>query len=186
MARPFHHFCYCAMLVETIAEVEKGDSPHGTSEWCACVCLKCTFIHTYINTLICVLLSHSLFSPTSYPSFTLHVAPPSVSVTPSEPVLSVGDTLTLTCTGGDCVGNTTFAFSWLLDGRPVNTSLVTAVNVTSNTSQLSVTSVTSADFGTYTCQVTSVHGTGTAVSYVQERGMLSWSFDLQGVCIVST
>ena len=111
-------------------------------------------------------------------------APPSVSVTPSEPVLSVGDPLTLTCTGGDCVGTTNFTFSWLLDGSPVNTSLVTAVN--STTSQLSVTSVTSADFGTYTCQVTSVHGTGTAVSYVQEKGMLSWSFHLLGACIVCT
>ena len=115
--------------------------------------------------------------PPHYPSFTLHVAPPSVSVTPSEPVLSVADTLTLTCTGGDCVGNTIFTFSWLLDGRPVNTSLVTAVSNTSNTSQLSVTSVTSADFGTYTCQVTNVYGTGTAVSYVQEKGKLLCSLD---------
>ena len=168
------------MFVETIAEVEERDSPHGTSEWCACVCLKCTYIHTFVS-----------YSPTlsslhpHYPSPTrFHVAPPSVSVTPLEALLSVGDTLTLTCTGGDCVGTTTFNFSWLLDGSPVDTSLVTAVN--STTSQLSATSVTSADFGTYTCQVTSVHGTGTAVSYVQERGMLSWSFHSLGVCIVCT
>ena len=91
-----------------------------------------------------------------------------MGVTPSEPLLSVGDPLTLTCTGGDCVGTTTFNFSWLLDGSPVDTSLVTAIN--STTSQLSVTSVTSDDFGTYTCQVTSVHGAGTAVAYVRERG----------------
>ena len=78
-----------------------------------------------------------------------------------------GDPLTLTCTGGDCAASS-FTFSWLLDGSPVNTSLVTDIDGT--TSQLSVTSVTSADFGTYTCQVTSVHGTGTAVSYVREMG----------------
>ena len=164
MARPFHHFCYCAMFVETIAEVEERDSPHGTSEWCACVCLKCTYIHTIVS------YSPTLSSlPPHYPSLTLlHIAPPSVSVTPSEPVLSVGDPLTLTCTGGDCAETTNFTFSWLHDGSPEITGLVTAVDGT--TSQLSVTSVSSADFGTYSCQVTSVHGTGTAVSYVRVVG----------------
>ena len=113
--------------------------------------------------------------PTLVPSFALSIPSPPLSAfhcaTPpsvgSEAVLSVGDPLTLTCTGGDCVGTTTFNFSWLLDGSPVDTSLVTAINNT--TSQLSVTSVTSADFGTYTCQVMSVHGAGTAVAYVRER-----------------
>ena len=109
-------------------------------------------------------------------------APPSASLTPSEPLLSVGDPLTLTCTGGDCVGTTTFTFSWLLDGSPVDTtSLVTDIN--STVSQLSVTSMTSADFGTHTCQVTSVHGTGTAVSYVRETGQLSWAFHLLWLCM---
>ena len=93
-------------------------------------------------------------------------APPTVGVTPSEPLLSVGDMLTLTCTGGDCVG--TFTFSWFLDGSPVEASLVTSIDGT--TSELSVTSVTSADFGTYTCNVTNEHGTGSAVAYVRERG----------------
>ena len=90
-----------------------------------------------------------------------------MGVTPSEPVLSVGDPLTLTCTGSDCVE--AFILSWLLDGSPVEASLVTD---SGTTSQLSVTSVTSADFGTYTCQVTSVYGTGTAVAYVRETGEL--------------
>ena len=92
-----------------------------------------------------------------------------MGVTPSESILSVGDPLTLTCTGSDCVGTTTFTFSWSLDGSPVEASLVTD---SGTTSQLSVTSVTSADFGTYTCQVTSVYGTGTAVAYVRETGEL--------------
>ena len=96
--------------------------------------------------------------------------PPSVGVTPSESVLSVGDPLMLTCTGGDCVGTTTFTFSWLLDGNLVDASLVTGTDGT--TSQLSVTSVTSADFGTYTCQAMSIHGTGEAVAYVREAGQL--------------
>ena len=149
-----------------------------------CMCVLKVYIRTYIHTFVSY--SPTLSSlPLHYPSLTLlHAAPPSVSVTPSEPVLSVGDTLTLTCTGGDCVGTTNFTFSWVLDGSPVDTSLVTAVN--STMSLLSVTSVTSADFGTYSCQVTSVHGTGTAVSYVRETGMLSWSFHLLGVCIVCT
>ena len=103
-------------------------------------------------------------------------APPTVGVTPSEPVLSVGDMLTLTCTGGDCVGTTTFTFSWFLDGSPVEASLVTAIDGT--TSQLSVTSVTSADFGTYTCNVTNEHGTGSAVAYVRERGEVYCSSEL--------
>ena len=121
----------------------------------------------YLPQCLCIPLSYL-----SQSLSTIHcAAPPSVSVTPSETLLSVGDTLTLTCTGGDCVETTNFTFSWLLDGSQVNTSLVTAVNGT--TSQLSVTTVTSADFGTYTCQVTSVHGTGTAVSYVKEVGQFS-------------
>ena len=62
----------------------------------------------------------------------------------------------------------TFTFSWLLDGSPVEASLVTSIDGT--TSQLSVTSVTSADFGTYTCNVTNENGTGSAVAYVRERG----------------
>ena len=114
-------------------------------------------------------MHHSTFICPVYPTPpAIHCpAPPSVSVTPSETLLNVGDPLTLTCTGGDSVGTTTFNFSWLLDGSPVDTSLVTAINNT--TSQLSVTRVASADFGTYTCQVTSVHGAGTAVAYVRER-----------------
>ena len=80
----------------------------------------------------------------------------------------MGDSLTLTCTRSDCVGTTTFTFSWFLDGSPVEASLVTAIDGT--TSELSVTSVTSADFGTYTCNVTNEHGTGSAVAYVRERG----------------
>ena len=142
-------------------------------------CVNAYTVHTYVHTYLCAVFSGVVFIA----SFALlHAALSSVSATPSEAVLSVGNPLTLTCTGGDCVGNTTFTFSWLLDGSPVDTSLVTAVSGT--TSLLSVTSVTSADFGTYSCQVTGVHGTGTAVSYVQEIGMLSWSFHLLGVCIV--
>ena len=90
-----------------------------------------------------------------------------MGVTPSGPLLSVGDPLTLTCTGSDCVG--TFNFSWFLEGSPVNASLVTAI--TSATSQLSITSVTSADFGMYTCQVTNEYGIGSAVAYVRDRGV---------------
>ena len=89
---------------------------------------------------------------------------------PSEPLLSVGDKLTLTCTFVDCAGNINCTFYWLLDGSPVEPSLVTVVNTT--TSRLSVNSVTSANFGTYTCQVTSACGMGTAVAYVRERGNL--------------
>ena len=96
------------------------------------------------------------------------LAPPTVDVAPSEPLLSVGDPLTLNCTGSDCVGTTNYTFSWFLDGSPVEASLVTAIDGT--TSQLSVTTVTSADFGTYTCNVTNEHGTGSAVAYVRERG----------------
>ena len=43
-------------------------------------------------------------------------------------------------------------------------------SIDGTTSELSVTSVTSADFGTYTCNVTNEHGTGSAVAYVRERG----------------
>ena len=82
----------------------------------------------------------------------------------------MGDPLTLMCTGSDCVGTTTFTLSWLFDGNPVDAGLV--MDIDGTTSQLSVTSVTSADFGTYTCQVMSVHGTGTAVAYVREAGQL--------------
>ena len=95
-----------------------------------------------------------------------------MGVTPSEPVLSAGDPLTLTCTGSDCVGTTAFTFSWFLDGSPVEASLVTD---SGTTSQLSVTSVTSADFGTYRCEVTSDYGTGTAVAYVRETGEFTYS-----------
>ena len=49
-------------------------------------------------------------------------------------------------------------------------------SIDGTTSQLSVTSVTSADFGTYTCNVTNEHGTGTAVAYVRERGEFSHCF----------
>lgn len=97
-------------------------------------------------------------------------APPSGGVMPSEPLLSAGDKLTLTCTFVDCAENINCTFYWLLDGSPVEPSLVTVVNTT--TSRLSVNSVTSADFGTYTCQVTSACGMGTAVAYVRERGNL--------------
>ena len=95
-------------------------------------------------------------------------APPTVGVTPSEQLLSVGNMLILTCTGSDCVGTSTFTFFWLLDGSPVEASLVTSIDGT--TSQLSVTSVTSSDFGTYTCNVMNEHGTGSAVAYVRESG----------------
>ena len=101
-------------------------------------------------------------------------APPTASVTPSEPILSVGNMLTLTCTGSDCVGATSFNFSWLLGGSTVEARLVTAVN--SNTSQLNVTSVTSVDFGTYTCTVTNEYGTRSAVAYIRERGKLPHQF----------
>ena len=80
----------------------------------------------------------------------------------------MGDPLTLNCTGSDCVATTTFTFSWFLDGSPVEASLVTSIDGT--TSELSVTNVTSADFGTYTCNVMNEHGTGSAVAYVRERG----------------
>ena len=70
----------------------------------------------------------------------------------------------------------TFTFSWLLNSNPVKTSLVTAIDGT--TSQLSVTTVTSADFGTYTCNVTNEHGTGSAVAYVRERGEVYCSREL--------
>ena len=86
----------------------------------------------------------------------------------------MGDMLTLACTGGDCVG--TFTFSWFLDGSPVEASLVTSIDGT--TSQLSVTSVTSADFGTYTCNVTNENGTGSAVAYVREGGEVYCSREL--------
>ena len=105
-------------------------------------------------------------------------APPTVSVTPSEPVVSVGNMLTLICTRSDCVGTTNFTFSWFLEGSPVEASLVTAIDGT--TSQLSVTSVTSADFGTYTCNVTNEHGTGSAVAYVRERGEFPHQLSLVG------
>ena len=74
------------------------------------------------------------------------------------------------------MGTTTFAFSWFLDGSPVEASLVTSVDGTM--SQLSVTSVTSADFGTYTCNVTNEHGTGSAVAYVREGGEVCCSREL--------
>ena len=48
------------------------------------------------------------------------------------------------------------------------------------TSQLSVTSVTSADFRTYTCNVMNEHGTGSAVAYVRERGELPHQFSQCG------
>ena len=69
-------------------------------------------------------------------------------------------------------------FSWFLDGSPVEASLVTSIDGT--TSQLSVTSVTSADFGTYTCNVTNEHGTGSAVAYVRERGEIYCSREERG------
>ena len=81
----------------------------------------------------------------------------------------MGDPLTLTCTGSDCVGTTTFTFSWLLDGRPVEAGLLTDNDTMS---QLSVTSVTSADLGMYSCEMMSIYGTGTAVVYVRETGEL--------------
>ena len=74
------------------------------------------------------------------------------------------------------MGTTTFTFSWFLDDSPVEASLVTSIDGT--TSQLSVTSVTSADFGTYTCNVTNEHGTGSAVAYVREGGEVCCSSEL--------
>ena len=94
-----------------------------------------------------------------------------MGVTPSVPLLSVGDPLTLTCMGKGCM--TAFNFTWLFEGSPVNDSLVTVID--STTSQLSVTSVTSSDFGKYTCQVASVHGTGTAEATVRDAGKVSWA-----------
>ena len=117
-------------------------------------------------------MPHPFYLPFSCPSPLCAIycpAPPTVGVTPSEPLLSVGDPLRLTCTGSDCVGTTTFNFSWFLDGNPVEASLVTD---SGTTSQLNVTSVTSDDFGTYTCQVTSDYGTGTAVACVRETGKI--------------
>ena len=105
------------------------------------------------------------FTHTLYP-FPFHAAPPSVGVAPSVPLLSVGDPLTLTCMGKGCM--TAFNFTWLFEGSPVNDSLVTVID--STTSQLSVTSVTSSDFGKYTCQVTNVYGIGTAEVSVRDAG----------------
>ena len=105
------------------------------------------------------------FTCTLYP-FPFHAAPPSVGVTPSLPLLSVGDLLTLTCMGKSCM--TAFNFTWLFEGSPVNDSLVTVID--STMSQLSVTSVTSADFGKYTCQVINVYGIGTAEASVRDAG----------------
>ena len=117
-------------------------------------------------TLLCPLLILTLhLSP-----FTEPPAPPTVDVTPSEPLLSVAGSLTLTCTGSDTAGTTTFTFSWLLNDSPVDESLVNNVDAMS---QLSVISVTSTDFGTYTCNVLSDHGTGAAMAYVRETGQLS-------------
>ena len=117
------------------------------------------------------LLCHLLILTLHLSSFTKHPAPPTGAVTPSEPVLSVEDPLTLTCTGSDTAETTSFTFSWLLNGNPVEASLVTDVDDV--TSQLSVISVTSTDFGTYTCNVLSDHGTGAAMAYVRETGQLS-------------
>ena len=49
-------------------------------------------------------------------------------------------------------------------------------SIDGTTSELSVTSVTSADFGSYTCNVTNEYGTGSAVAYVRERGEFSHRF----------
>ena len=49
-------------------------------------------------------------------------------------------------------------------------------SIDGTTSQLSITSVTSADFGTYTCNMTNDHGTGSAVAYVRERGEFPHQF----------
>ena len=144
-----------------------------------CTHMMCTVpIHPYCNHHhhLCMLPSFSL-PPSPYLSPS-HAAPPTVGVTSAETLLSVGDPLTLTCTGGDCAGTTSFTFTWLLDASPVDTSLVTVIN--STTSQLSVTSVTSTDFGTYTCEMTSVYGTGTAVAFVRERGEFSHHFSHYG------
>ena len=74
------------------------------------------------------------------------------------------------------MGTTNFTFSWFLDGSPVEASLVTSIDGT--TSQLSVTSVTSADFGTYTCNMTNENGIGSAVAYVREGGEVYCSREL--------
>ena len=77
-----------------------------------------------------------------------------------EQFLSIGGSVTLTCSADDCV-DSAFSFVWYRDGSNVSTS-----------GGLTISNVTSSDFGEYTCNVTGEGGTGSATTYISEESEL--------------
>ena len=77
-----------------------------------------------------------------------------------EQVVSIGGSVMLYCSAGDCVGST-FSYVWYRDGSNVSTSSV-----------LTISNVSSSDFGEYTCNSTGEGGTGSATTYLSEESEL--------------
>lgn len=90
-----------------------------------------------------------------------------VTKDPPTPAATVGSPLTLKCFANDCMEDE-FTFTWRFNGQQVDSSLVTSIG--SNATQLTVDSVATADFGTYTCLVTNTVGTTTGTFTVMEAG----------------
>ena len=95
-------------------------------------------------------------------------AAPMVTVDPPTPAATVGSPLTLSCSAIDCIRNS-FTFEWRLDGVLVSSSRVRSIG--SSSSQLTVDSVTTSDYGTYTCSVTNSLGTNVGTFTVVRAGM---------------
>ena len=96
-----------------------------------------------------------------HPLCSVSSGPPTVTISPlEEQVVDIGGSVTLTCSASDCVGGG-FSFVWYRDGSNVSTSGV-----------LTISNVTSSDFGEYTCNVTGNGGTGSATTYISEASEL--------------
>ena len=81
-----------------------------------------------------------------------------MSISPvEEQVVSIGDSVTFRCSAGDCVGSS-FSYVWYRDGSNVSTSPV-----------LTISNVSSSDFGEYTCNTTGDGGIGSATTYISEE-----------------
>lgn len=96
------------------------------------------------------------------------VAAPMVTMDPSTPAATIGRPLMLTCSANDCIVDS-FTFDWRFNGQPVSSDRVRLID--RKTSQLTIDSVTTADYGSYACQVTNEVDTTIGTFTVVEAGM---------------